>query len=592
MAPSTRSKRTLTEADPNAEMSFRKAPKGSKTGRSSWVIMKKGETMEDVMGKTTEEASEKENEGSDHCAGCGKEIDEARNKIGEKENKDEGKGRAKVKAKSRARATSEMAKETGSSKPAKEIKESKTSSRGTIARHGTPDKENGMEVDKIRKDETKPGDVRKEVTTNPKNKSTKKGRGEPKTGNDKEINGEIGNKVDEKAAGPIEQEIKDALKNGGQGDKALKTNAGTEKSSSKGAKSRKDTVPKTSAKSTKADANPSAGEEKAESDDWEDAEDTESDPERVPFDAPGSTWITICRPMFDIKKENYENEVDEDEMDEDEDDERLTCGKKGKCMCRKPAELSPGWTWVYTKAGYMAFSDYWEEQMKRDQDNFQMHIYEDWNGYGITEVMENQLLDFSKEFKKKTLLPLWAKLEGISLFINTDLFQWGMYEDPYRKNAQLVALYGTLLLSTVDRLIAQNEFTPSSSIQNLGLVLGLFIEFAVGTGSTFCEDGQDGWTRRVVKMADKHGVEISGPFAIQETVKKIRDEMDEDDDEGDEEEEGREDDDGEGLEERSWRTWNWVKEFKAYKERHPGDVGGKKYDITKMSKAQMKRHQY
>ena len=132
-----------------------------------------------------------------------------------------------------------------------------------------------------------------------------------------------------------------------------------------------------------------------------------------------------------------------------------------------------------------------------------------------------------------------------------------MTEDPERKNGQLVELYGTLLLTTLDLLIAQNEFNAGSSIKNLGLVLGLFIRFAVDTGSNFCEDGQDGWTRRVVKVADKHGVIISGPYAMEKTVETIREEMEDEGSSSETEEDWEDDDDDE---ERSWKTWNWVKE--------------------------------
>ncbi|MCJ1434591.1 hypothetical protein MMC27_003960 [Xylographa pallens] len=125
MAPSTRSKRTLAEADPNAEINPKRAPKGSKNGRRPWVIMKKGETMQDVMGPSAEKARENENESLDHCASCGKEIDEAGNKVGEEGDKGGGKGRAKSKAKtkSRVKATAEVATGIGSQKPAKESKE-------------------------------------------------------------------------------------------------------------------------------------------------------------------------------------------------------------------------------------------------------------------------------------------------------------------------------------------------------------------------------------------------------------------------------------------------------------------------------------
>ena len=44
-----------------------------------------------------------------------------------------------------------------------------------------------------------------------------------------------------------------------------------------------------------------------------------------------------------------------------------------------------------TKAGEQAYSRWFEEQEKRDQDAQDMRLYEDFNGCGIIEVMENQV---------------------------------------------------------------------------------------------------------------------------------------------------------------------------------------------------------
>ena len=54
-------------------------------------------------------------------------------------------------------------------------------------------------------------------------------------------------------------------------------------------------------------------------------------------------------------------------------------------------------------------------------------------------------------------------------------------EDADRKVAHLVALYGTVLLNMIDFLIEKNEFHNRSTVKNLGLILALFIQFAVDT---------------------------------------------------------------------------------------------------------------
>lgn len=153
-------------------------------------------------------------------------------------------------------------------------------------------------------------------------------------------------------------------------------------------------------------------------------------------------------------------------------------------------------------------------------------------------------------------------------------------------------MYGVALLSTISLLIKKDEFREISNIKNLGLILGLFIEFALSSGSQFCDDfdedegeGNENWTKRVLQLAEKHGVKITGSWGIEKRIENLRDEMDTDDEESvdetggpdgsispkdledlglavegkDEEDWEDEVDEAEGTP-RSWKTWNWAKE--------------------------------
>lgn len=77
MAPTTRSKRTLAEADPNADMGAR-AKKATKETMNDKNAPPKGKTTTKKDAKTKGAAKgkcqDKENEEPDHCAGCGKEL--------------------------------------------------------------------------------------------------------------------------------------------------------------------------------------------------------------------------------------------------------------------------------------------------------------------------------------------------------------------------------------------------------------------------------------------------------------------------------------------------------------------------------------
>lgn len=104
---------------------------------------------------------------------------------------------------------------------------------------------------------------------------------------------------------------------------------------------------------------------------------------RVPQKADGRIWICICRPTEDVAQAN---EIDED--DEDAIEELQTCGGGKKCLCKKPADDYPDHRWIMTKKGFEMTLEWQTEQAKRDQDNFDMYIFNDWSGYGVVEVME------------------------------------------------------------------------------------------------------------------------------------------------------------------------------------------------------------
>lgn len=104
-------------------------------------------------------------------------------------------------------------------------------------------------------------------------------------------------------------------------------------------------------------------------------------------------WITACRPVFDIENEDNEkrNEDESEGEHEEQSDDRYTCSTEETCKCMKPAELSPEWTWVFTKDGYKSYELWLNEQLKRDQDEWGLYICNDFSGYGVLEVMENQV---------------------------------------------------------------------------------------------------------------------------------------------------------------------------------------------------------
>lgn len=95
-------------------------------------------------------------------------------------------------------------------------------------------------------------------------------------------------------------------------------------------------------------------------------------------------WVCGCRPIFDVEAQ-YEDSEDEEAAEQAD-----TCGSK-RCICDQPAEKHPSHPWIFTKAGKAAFTMWYGEQLRRDQDEHGLYIYNDFSGYGVTEVMENQV---------------------------------------------------------------------------------------------------------------------------------------------------------------------------------------------------------
>ena len=140
-----------------------------------------------------------------------------------------------------------------------------------------------------------------------------------------------------------------------------------------------------------------------------------------------SDWVSLCRPYWDKEAEFGEMEGEEDEEDEgDEEDEdnqeddsysdqdedgggdeeaegdtgninpdscasSKPCKRNKGCVEGDLADNHPGWPWAFTRKGLDRYSYWVQESMKRDQDSFNMHIYNDWSGYGIMEVLENMV---------------------------------------------------------------------------------------------------------------------------------------------------------------------------------------------------------
>ena len=323
---------------------------------------------------------------------------------------------------------------------------------------------------------------------------------------------------------------------------------------------------------------------------------------RVPKDADGNTWICICRP--------HDNDDDDDDDDDEDDDDETsennataTAASSNKticdggigplCMCRRPADLHPEYDWVMTKRGFEQALHWMHEREKRTQENFELYIFNDYNGYGTQEVIENMLLAFDEAMtmmmaEPVDVLEVWAQAEGMTLFLNDDLMEYNMIDDA-DSVARVTEIIGVAVLKSIDLLIARGLFVKNNTtIRNIGLILCRFIEFGQ-TQDDASTTNENGWVNRMVWLADAHGVLIEGKPDIEETLESIRADIGMEQPPSKAEAaryakakkkwnpKGDRDDDGN----RVWRSWDWTAEFKAFKKErgikvsHHGPVQGK-----------------
>lgn len=84
-----------------------------------------------------------------------------------------------------------------------------------------------------------------------------------------------------------------------------------------------------------------------------------------------------------------EDEGDSDGGEKDADKEGDKEGQKDKKPYDKLASLHPDWPWYFTMLGVDRFTWWQIEALKRNQDDFDLHVYNDFTGYGMHELMEN-----------------------------------------------------------------------------------------------------------------------------------------------------------------------------------------------------------
>ncbi|KAM0424340.1 hypothetical protein ACHAPT_010486 [Fusarium lateritium] len=266
----------------------------------------------------------------------------------------------------------------------------------------------------------------------------------------------------------------------------------------------------------------------------------QKDDEPVPDDEGNDDWDFVCsmKPNSEKRRDEYEGEEseeeeEEEEEDDEEDDEEGNGNGKGKGKDKgdkkpygKLASLHPEWPWFFTKLGEDRGRWWSQEAMKRDQDTFGLHYYNDFTWYGALEVIENIIARFTDVFKPKaTYREIWPEIEGLTLALSSNCLEFEMCDDGQRCN-KVIELIGYMVVAAMEALKKEGVFKPDSEIRNLGLVVAMLIKWAAWELNYDMDEESCSWAYKLLDMADDAGIDLTGPPRFEADIKKIADDRD------------------------------------------------------------------
>ncbi|RDW58767.1 hypothetical protein BP6252_13243 [Coleophoma cylindrospora] len=286
----------------------------------------------------------------------------------------------------------------------------------------------------------------------------------------------------------------------------------------------------------------------------------------------------------------------------EQSDDKPVCGT-ATCKCGKPRSAGDTWPFFVTEESWAKAMELKKEQYKRNQDAFGLYFFNDFSGYGTREVIENALIRFNRIIFKDNVSPAekWAWVCALALFLQGDMYAFMMTDDG-QGCEEIVNMTGTLLLTALDMLREHDLMKPESSIENIGLIAALYMEFALGTWGAMTGD-EIGWVLPVVKALDKAGIALPVGKSIKHITNSFLDEI-----RANIENKESEAEDSEASnmaakpkkksrawkpvddfidDERQWKKWDWKLEWKPFYASHKG---GNHHDITKMTAQEKRQH--
>ncbi|USP81136.1 hypothetical protein yc1106_08410 [Curvularia clavata] len=327
-------------------------------------------------------------------------------------------------------------------------------------------------------------------------------------------------------------------------------------------------------------------------------------------------YVCFHRPLFDVKAENWltwSNDPDA-HVDEEEVFEKLFKPiwekEKEQGIPGDSPEKHPGHKWVMMFNAYMKLDWLMRKARYCNPDNFGMYIYNDWYSYGLTEILENMMVEFNKAYHSKgpnRLEDMWVIISAVGLWINQeDHLGCFMSSDDGEGVGELIGVIGCALLTVLAAIERAGELRPTSCFLDLAIVIGYYLECSYDLPAYGFEGKIVRWRKHAVEYFKKANLDPAKATAAtkqrMEKIEKGDDDWDESDEEATEGA-GKENTRSKSATGKRKRgsagaikdankeedTWGWDKSFQKYKKDHKPKMGGNQYDITKMSKAERKK---
>lgn len=224
-----------------------------------------------------------------------------------------------------------------------------------------------------------------------------------------------------------------------------------------------------------------------------------------------------------------------------------------------------------SKAGMKKAFEIRKEVDMRDPDLHAMYIYNDFAGYGITEVMDNVLAEFNKVIFKKEVSAIekWTIVEGLVTYLYMEDHTPWMINDNPDAIQEVLNMFGIMYITALEMLHESNLLPTSSTTplpDNIGIMTLLLLNFF----TTLCTDFHLPWLHEIVRAAGKYGVILTIPSPERISITQLQLER-------------------WRAESRVTKGLAWKGKYQRFKKEHPG---GKYYDITQMSAAEKAKYKF